>query len=328
MLIASDRLSQTDLARWAILERTDRVNAQRRKAMVAGCSKPGARRISAFAAGAIARLVSWGRTLSSWHIWWPRWGFGDEDRQRVFCACTEGQPGLRCCSRCIPVALVAAVVPRSGGRPEEARRYDEQSGALRPMVPRGGLPERRITGVRAAESQVRALSAATHGVSTETSCRPILRWSTSDVFAYLALHDLPVHPAYAQSMGGLWDREHLRVAPLGGHEGSGHGRAEWEQALLRGEVATPPRSYLDAIRETLLEALECEDETPSDTPASPPLNKPEDRCSARHEGTASAPTRRRGPAPAPRRRLGETDPRARGAACGGRGSARVPTAGG
>lgn len=52
---------------------------------------------------------------------------------------------------------------------------------------------------------------------------------------------------------------------------------------------TPPRSYLDAIRETLLEALECEDETPSDTPASPPLNKPEDRCSARHEGTASGP---------------------------------------
>jgi phosphoadenosine phosphosulfate reductase len=93
----------------------------------------------------------------------------------------------------------------------------------------GGLPERRITGVRAAESKVRELSMWTHGDTTESTCRPIIEWSTIDVFLYLRLHDLPVHPAYACSFGGTIDRDWLRVAPLGGSEGTGHGRAEWER---------------------------------------------------------------------------------------------------
>lgn len=93
----------------------------------------------------------------------------------------------------------------------------------------GGLPERRITGVRAAESKVRELSRWTHGDTTEMTCRPIIEWSTLDVFLYLKFHDLPVHPAYACSFGGTIDRDWLRVAPLGGGEGTGHGRAEWER---------------------------------------------------------------------------------------------------
>lgn len=111
----------------------------------------------------------------------------------------------------------------------KAKRYER-------WVREAGLPPRRITGLRGAESRTRALSAAAHGVETETTCRPILGWSTAEVFAYLCQQGLPVHPAYAQSMGGALDRDWLRVAPLGGHEGAGHGRAEWERRYYGAEL--------------------------------------------------------------------------------------------
>src|SRR5690606_32368747 len=60
----------------------------------------------------------------------------------------------------------------------------------------------RIVGVRAEESADRALSAAVHGVATDRVCRPVLRWTAVDIFAFLARHDLPVHPAYAMSSNG------------------------------------------------------------------------------------------------------------------------------
>lgn len=119
------------------------------------------------------------------------------------------------------------VEPRkSGDKTSKSARYAR-------WVREAGLPPRRITGVRAVESMSRALSARTHGVATEATCRPILGWSTADIFAYLYMHQLPVHPAYAQSMGGALDRDWLRVAPLGGYEGTGHGRAEWERRYYR-----------------------------------------------------------------------------------------------
>lgn len=127
------------------------------------------------------------------------------------------------------------VDPRKpGDRTSKAARYER-------WVREAGLPTRRITGLRAVESQTRQVSAATHGVATAASCRPILRWTTADVFAYLYREDLPVHPAYAQSMGGALDREWLRVAPLGGHEGTGHGRAEWERRYYAAELRRAAR---------------------------------------------------------------------------------------
>lgn len=95
------------------------------------------------------------------------------------------------------------------------------------------LGRRRILGIRADESKMRTLSAAVHGEATADVCRPILRWSAADVYAYLAHHDLPVHPAYAMSMGGTLDRDWLRVASIGGRRGAEHGRGwrrEWERA--------------------------------------------------------------------------------------------------
>ncbi len=73
---------------------------------------------------------------------------------------------------------------------------------------------RRVTGVRAAESGARRMSAKTHGLATTRSCRPILHWTDQQVFAYLHRDDLPVHPAYAMSGGGVWDRGRLRVHAL------------------------------------------------------------------------------------------------------------------
>lgn len=68
-----------------------------------------------------------------------------------------------------------------------------------------------------------------HGVATEKVCRPIIDWTTNDVFAALRMLDLPVHPAYAMSGGGRWSRDRLRVDCIGGERGRGIGRAEWEQ---------------------------------------------------------------------------------------------------
>lgn len=88
---------------------------------------------------------------------------------------------------------------------------------------------RYITGIRAEESRVRALRVARWGVASPNTCAPLARWTGLDVFAYLALHDLPVHPAYAMSFGGTLERERLRVSSLGFRNGRGRGRHEWER---------------------------------------------------------------------------------------------------
>lgn len=94
------------------------------------------------------------------------------------------------------------------------------------------ITEPYISGVRAEESAIRAKSARWHGKTTTHTCRPILHWQATDVFAYMEAAGLPVHPAYAMSYAGKLDRRWLRVHPLcSHHEESGvHGRdmATWE----------------------------------------------------------------------------------------------------
>lgn len=87
---------------------------------------------------------------------------------------------------------------------------------------------RYISGVRAQESGARKMRMRHHGVSSLNTCAPIGYWSDLDVYGYLALHDLPIHPAYAMSMGGSYERGRLRVATVGGVGGQLFGRAEWE----------------------------------------------------------------------------------------------------
>jgi phosphoadenosine phosphosulfate reductase len=87
-----------------------------------------------------------------------------------------------------------------------------------------------ISGVRADESRMRKLRFKRWGESTTRTCAPLSTWSGEDVFAYLYLHGLPVHPAYACTMGGRLDRVQIRVASIGGVRGTGVGRREWELA--------------------------------------------------------------------------------------------------
>jgi phosphoadenosine phosphosulfate reductase len=91
---------------------------------------------------------------------------------------------------------------------------------------------RYISGVRGQESGQRKRRMMAHGTSTANTCAPIGWWTGRDVFAQLHARGLPVHPAYACSMGGLLDRERIRVGPLGGQigarPGDGMGRGEWE----------------------------------------------------------------------------------------------------
>lgn len=93
--------------------------------------------------------------------------------------------------------------------------------------------KRHITGVAARESWGRMVRCRSWGESSPNGCAPLAWWSTSDVFSYLAAHDLPVHPNYAMLGGGRWPRERLRVAELGDSRGAGFGRREWETEYYR-----------------------------------------------------------------------------------------------
>lgn len=88
---------------------------------------------------------------------------------------------------------------------------------------------RYVSGVRAEESSTRRMTMGTHGLVSSNSCRPIGHWNHHQVFAYLAGRDLPVHPAYACTMGGAIDRGVIRVSTIGGERGRRFGRAEWER---------------------------------------------------------------------------------------------------
>jgi len=86
-----------------------------------------------------------------------------------------------------------------------------------------------ILGVRAEESSGRDIRIRKWGLESSVSLLPIGRWRTSHVFAYLAMHNLPVHPAYAMLGGGRWKRDRLRVAEIGDTHGTGSGRFQWER---------------------------------------------------------------------------------------------------
>ena len=100
-----------------------------------------------------------------------------------------------------------------------------------------GMP-RSLRGIRGAESGMRKAVMARSGLFSKNSCRPIGWWSGQDVFAYLYQHKLPVHPAYAMSMGGILERDRIRVSSIGGRRGTGFGRDAWEAKYYEHELAT------------------------------------------------------------------------------------------
>ena len=98
------------------------------------------------------------------------------------------------------------------------------------------LSQRRVLGIRAEESTPRRMRIGRYGLDTGKALAPIGHWSARDVFAYLAVNNLPVHPAYACLGGGRWKRERIRVAEIGDTRGRGFGRREWEEEYYGAEL--------------------------------------------------------------------------------------------
>lgn len=98
--------------------------------------------------------------------------------------------------------------------------------------------KRSLRGIRGAESGTRKYLMERAGQVSKNSCRPIGYWSGQDVFAYLHAFDLPIHPAYAMSFGGMLDRDRIRVSSIGGKRGTGFGRDAWEAKYYEHELAT------------------------------------------------------------------------------------------
>lgn len=118
--------------------------------------------------------------------------------------------------------------------PYEPRHHKDDGRAHFPALDIGIREARRrfghryIGGLRAAESGVRKRAMGHTFKPGARSCWPIGRWSDQEVYSWLAVHDLPIHPAYACTDGGLWDRGRIRVGIIGGPKGTQFGRAEWE----------------------------------------------------------------------------------------------------
>lgn len=235
VLVDSHRLTDADRAAWAILEAGDR--RRRVPARVVAAAK---RAIREFLDSGDAYVsCSWGKdsvviahlarsVSAAMPIRWIRMpGQDNPDCESVRDEFLGSWP--------MPYDEIVADQPRRRGW---VRRTAESK-----------IGGRRITGIRAAESITRELSARAHGVATADVCRPILRWTTPQVFAYLAQHDLPVHPAYAMTRGGELDRDWLRVASIGGDQGSGRGRWGWERdyygddTTCRGEMGMFARAH-------------------------------------------------------------------------------------
>jgi phosphoadenosine phosphosulfate reductase len=223
VLIASSRYDARDLERWCELERVDAVHA--RSLRFVSRVERAVDALRAFVAeGPCYAGVSWGKdSVVLAHL-----------------IATHAPHVPRVWVRVEPISNPDCVLVRDAFRSAHAVEYHEivtrSDGPRARRVLEEGFAEatcrwgrRHVSGVRGAESGVRALRMRRWGESTAMACAPIGWWSTADVFAYLHAHALPVHPAYACSEGGLWERDRIRVASIGGQRGAGHGRAEWER---------------------------------------------------------------------------------------------------
>lgn len=226
-LLPSPRHTAADLRVWTDREQVDAVLARapvmRRRQDAALAT------LARFAAAAPCYIsVSWGKdsTVVA-HLAWLLWRSGgprlplaygytpsrvpNPEAPQVADAFAAGWPGLDY----LPIEFGADEPGSFGAR----------------MAGRTGTG-RYVSGVRAAESARRRLSARAHGTATASACRPILRWSTAEVWAYLHRHSLPVHPAYGMTEGGAWDRDLIRVHSLG--RSLGEGSEEWERRYYPG----------------------------------------------------------------------------------------------
>jgi phosphoadenosine phosphosulfate reductase len=87
-----------------------------------------------------------------------------------------------------------------------------------------------IVGLRAEESNRREQRLNEHGhvtthVDGQTTLYPLADWTTQDVWAYHAHHQVPVHPAYEHT--AYLDRDEIRTSYWCGESGVQYGRWYW-----------------------------------------------------------------------------------------------------
>ena len=227
MLISSPRYSPEDTCRWRELERADAVYSMTKR-FSAKVTRAEAALLAFAPSGGCYVGTSWGkdsvvvaemayRLRPELPLVWISLGEYDNPDCRLV---RDAFLAERSSARYDEIVIA---FPRSedgaragtgvleGGFAEAARRHGD----------------RYVSGVRGAESGARKLRMMIHGESSARTCAPIGWWQAADVWAYLYSRGLPVHPAYA-CMGGVWERDRIRVASIGGQRGQGHGRAEWE----------------------------------------------------------------------------------------------------
>jgi phosphoadenosine phosphosulfate reductase len=231
VLIPSPRHTPADLALWAELESADRVHGGR--LMRSGRVERSVAAIREFAGrGPCYASVSWGKdsvalahmimescpSIPLVHLRAVPHGNPENGAVRDPFLAASPSADYR------EIAVDYRDIPAGSGADAVEREKDRRFfGAFTSL----GL-SRHLSGIRADESSGRKVRMRRFGLASPNACAPMGWWSAADVFGYLAVNGLPVHPSYAMLGGGRWDRRHVRVDELGGARGDQFGRRAWE----------------------------------------------------------------------------------------------------
>lgn len=229
MLIVTDRHTPGDLALWADLEAADRQHYA--TAQVGLKARIAIKAIASFAdRGPCYAGISWGKDSIVLADLIHRSGrkiplvylravpTGTPDAGLV-----EERSGLVVETIDVPYDDIPSNWSFARIENEKDRRF---FAAFKAVGNRNG--NRHISGIRSDESTGRKRRMQRWGIESPNTLAPIGFWSSRDVFAYHATHDLATHPAYGMLGAGRYPREHLRVDELGGDRGGGFGRNQWE----------------------------------------------------------------------------------------------------
>lgn len=216
-LIDSPRLSAADRAHWARLASLDALLAMDpRLDVMANRARQVIRDFAA--AGPCIASTSWGKDSTVMAdlvatsganipiVWWRTRHFEMPESDLVRDAFLAKHPQVRYEERETVWRWPKRGEP--GFEERESAKNGNHSRFINPMK------ERYITGVRGQESRMRTMVMHHFGESSRNSSRPIGWWDATHVFAWLHREDLPVHTAYAASVGGQMDRQWLRVHAL------------------------------------------------------------------------------------------------------------------
>lgn len=226
MLIPSPRHTPADLAHWATLERQDRAHATQLQPKISRALLE----VECFLAAGPAYVgVSWGKDSVVVADLLLRSGL----REPLVWVRVDPIYSPECPE--VREAFLALYPDATYHEIVESLWWDGKEWRAHGTLERGFARARQIagtkryiSGVRAEESAARERRVRRWGASTERTCAPLARWTASDVFAYLYSMRLPIHPAYAMTMGGRLERGRIRVSSLGMTRGDGRGKYAWE----------------------------------------------------------------------------------------------------